>query len=272
MPKAGRKRTLRKMRPLTLAKVEHKKVAKKARGTNHGSATPGFSSSQAMEVSSLVPRNMFKLQRASPFPAKKRVTLRYSDNFQSTAAAAAPYVWQNRINSCNDPDFTFTGHQPRFYDQYCSATGPYLAYRVLGGRIRLEVSLSDNSNSIYFPALMVAGFAQSSTVPAIITGGTGAATIWPLVELPGWSGATITNFQKQVLSFQYTTAEIAGVPEKTVQTDDLFQAAYNANPTNAMFWTFLIQAADGVNTVYFDATVTIEMDVQFEAPFMTAAS
>ena len=50
-----------------------------------------------------------------------------------TSTAGARAVNTFRLNSLFDPDYTQTGHQPQWYDQY---TAIYGQYRVLGAKIR----------------------------------------------------------------------------------------------------------------------------------------
>lgn len=66
-----------------------------------------------------------------PFPPVKFATLRYADNYRITEAgggAGGSYIW--RASDAYHPDFTGTGHQPLYFDQLCTPSGPYVAFSV----------------------------------------------------------------------------------------------------------------------------------------------
>jgi len=67
------------------------------------------------------------------FPDRLRTNLVYGDVLTLTSTAGARAVNTFRLNSLFDPDYTQTGHQPQWYDQY---TAIYGQYRVLGAKIR----------------------------------------------------------------------------------------------------------------------------------------
>jgi len=51
------------------------------------------------------------------FPDRLRTKLHYCDVVQLSASAGSPGLWQFRMNSMFDPDYTGTGHQPQWFDQ-----------------------------------------------------------------------------------------------------------------------------------------------------------
>lgn len=66
------------------------------------------------------------------FPTEIRTTLRYSDviSLTSTGNAVTNHVF--RMNSLFDPDFTATGHQPYYFDQFATI---YQRYCVIGSKL-----------------------------------------------------------------------------------------------------------------------------------------
>lgn len=80
-------------------------------------------------------RNALPLKVPSvPFPRTKIVKLPYSEliSLSEDAAGYGSYTWL--ANSLYDPNFTGTGHQPRYYDELVGpvALTPYNAYTVIG--------------------------------------------------------------------------------------------------------------------------------------------
>lgn len=66
------------------------------------------------------------------FPDRLKTKLNYCDVVQLTATAGSPGIWQFRLNSCYDPDYTGTGHKPKWFDQLSAV---YWYYKVLGSKI-----------------------------------------------------------------------------------------------------------------------------------------
>lgn len=67
-------------------------------------------------------------------PGRMVVTLPYADTVTlDTTGAGIPALWQFRANSCYDPDASFTGHQPRGFDEY-------MAFYVFGRVIKSEIT------------------------------------------------------------------------------------------------------------------------------------
>lgn len=66
------------------------------------------------------------------FPDRLKTKLRYCDVVQLAASAGSPAIYQFRMNSLFDPDFSNTGHQPQWFDQLSAV---YLNYKVLGSKI-----------------------------------------------------------------------------------------------------------------------------------------
>lgn len=78
------------------------------------------------------------------FPDRLKTKLQYCDVIQLGASAGSPAVWQFRMTSLFDPDYTGTGHQPQWFDQLA---GVYQAYRVLGSKITVTFSPNQVSDS-----------------------------------------------------------------------------------------------------------------------------
>jgi hypothetical protein len=202
----------------------------------------------------------------NPFPPVLQATLKYSDITSLTASGStvAPYVF--KINSCYDPASTITGHQPRLFDQFCNANGPYLAYRVVGFRIRGEIQNTfSTAGAQSYNAVVAWGPSLSSTAPTIPAGSN--SSIATYAEIPQWK-TCLSSIVPCKFSSAFRIADIIGHSEQTVQDDITLQAPYSADPTKLVYFQVQIQqtqgSVGGANTFYVDMTYDIEFDVQFE--------
>lgn len=71
-----------------------------------------------------------------------RVVLKYSDYYLLTSTSGVAYAIYSG-NSVYDPDVTFTGHQPYYFDRYAQL---YQNYVVLGSRLKLSTNVDTGSN------------------------------------------------------------------------------------------------------------------------------
>jgi len=182
----------------------------------------------------------------------------------STVGSVALQQWA--VNSCFDPDFTTTGHQPRGFDQLCSATGPYVKYRVL--RSRVKISLLPDAN---FSIVGAAGFSDLSGIPSNPTGSVVNNCVGNS-ELPGWKAIAVgIHTVPMTYSFESPIYIIESVAESAMMSEDNYAAAYNASPTDLAYFSLQIQQLDGSTAVCI-VIAELEFDVQFEEPILLAAS
>jgi hypothetical protein len=198
------------------------------------------------------------------FPSHLRRTLRYVDRVELTSTSGGHAYYQFRANSLFDPDLSGTGHQPRYFDQLCSATGPYTTYRVHGCSVRLCVVPSDSA--IWNVA---AGFTDSSTLSAGISG---AGLDLAYAELPGWIGwlMPLASGPSHTMTFKALMGQIHNVPESAIKIDDQYAAAYNANPVDTAYFNIVGNTAASTDTL--TVGVFIDFDVTFEDPYTVASS
>lgn len=81
------------------------------------------------------------------FPPRKTVMLKYVSNFSLNPSSSASDVHVFRVNSVYNPDYTASGHQPMFYDNYSTL---YQRYKVNYAKITfvcLSQRVSNNTVS-----------------------------------------------------------------------------------------------------------------------------
>jgi len=105
-----------------------------------------------------IPRNLAK----KLVPSKMRVSLPYYDVLAvdpAVGGAVTGYVF--RANNIYDPDYTGTGHQPRFRDEL---TNIYGAYHVLNAKMSILVS---NSSASSFRIVAGISLRQTTTLDSL---------------------------------------------------------------------------------------------------------
>jgi hypothetical protein len=152
--------------------------------------------------------NGLALPYEGPFPRTLVKSLKYCDLISMTEASAGAGSSQiYRLHDVYDPDFTATGHQPLYFDQLCTSTGPYMGFVVLRSKFRLRIC---NTGST--PILLTVSVVPYTTIPANRLLATERVATWTHMLPPvGTGGATV---QKVVST---DNAKIAGVPLATYE-------------------------------------------------------
>jgi hypothetical protein len=182
-------------------------------------------------------------------------TLSYTTHVaMPTGAAWADYMFC--INSCFDPDFTGVGHQPRFFDQLCTAGGPYSDYRVLWCDMEVTVGMTAETLGTQVPI-------EVALVPTVVSSALTAAN-WPM-EMPGASRAKVTGGYQEpaVLRQRFFPNEILGFPPVDYTTDESCAANYGNSPGNATYAHVFAASLDGSTNVVAWARVQLNLRVQF---------
>jgi len=242
-----------------------RKMMRKSRGSSTRVSTKDGAAGK--QLSRMVSRTSgpSQLLRAV-FPVRLHRTLRYADCVAMTSTSGSVALQQWAVNSLFDPDFTNTGHQPRGFDQLCSATGPYIKYRVL--RSRVKITIIPDSN---FSVVGAAGFSDLSTIPTN-PGGSVVNNCTGNSELPGWKALAVgVHTVPMVFSFESPISVIESVQESAVLSEDNYSANYNASPADVAYFSVQIMQIDG-STATTQCLIELEFDAQFEEPILLAAS
>lgn len=163
------------------------------------------------------------------FPPLMKVDLQYESLITlAPGATVASYVL--RGNSLFDPDYTGTGHQPRYYDQL---TPIYGRYKVLSSAITVE---------------MINGSGTSGAIFAI-TPNTEIITFtsWQQAsELPRSKTSQIVPVASRYpfkLAAQATTKSICGLLPFQVNDED-WSASVGTNPVQIWYWNVNVASID----------------------------
>lgn len=224
------------------------------------SLTPGFGNSgSATPMQEMVKSVRTTIAMPTPFPIAKRCTLRYSDIYTMTSTSGSVALQVFKLNSAYDPDSTGAGHQPRFFDQFCTATGPYLNYRVRGWRWKANF-----------------GFTAASAVEQFriqaVTNTTGSIASYPsAAELPGAQDGWLNQgFSRAILAGE-STLEKTITKKATARAETNYVGAYNSDPTVLVYLILTATQTNGGSGTC-QVLFTLEQDIEFTDPYPVGQS
>lgn len=173
------------------------------------------------------------------------VDLKYG--FEVTYGTGATFVLQQfRGNSCFDPDFTGTGHQPRFFDQYAAFYGRYMVY---SSTIKTTVQSLLDSDSILLGVWPATVNLNTINNPSELLEQSYVKT---RLLAPGQGAKPEHIFAKM------TTNKMRG---GAIMSDD-WGALINDNPQRNWYWNHYI-VNTSVNDVEAQVTTVITYRVRF---------
>ena len=201
-----------------------------------------------------------------PFVDNKIVKLKYHAAANLSVTAGAMTYQTFRLNSIYDPDLTGVGGQPRYYDQLLSATGPYLRYRVIGCKVKIQFV---NDNTAAGALGYVGMYARDSTAAAI-----SSTDLTGLTELPNTKYTVLgtMNSSKGIIPMKayWNIAKVMGIQDIADSEDA--EGAYNGNPTDSVLLDVYYYPLDGATTTSIYALVDLEYIVQLMDLNTVAAS
>lgn len=168
------------------------------------------------------------------------------------AAAGTGTQWSWNLNSLYDPDLTFAGGQPLYFDQLLSATGPYQRYLVR--KVQLKLTCTNMTTN----SVLCAFYAQPGPVDLPSKDGVlEKPRVRSFVLSPNTGGLST-----KTLRFNLKISQILGIPSKRVEMDDVYSGLYNANPSQIAYGVFMAYSMPPSSTV---ATVSVVAELTFKA-------
>lgn len=177
------------------------------------------------------------------------VTLKYSDLIAlAPVAAVAQYTF--RGNSVFDPDYTSTGHQPRYYDQWSAF---YQKYKVISSKIHCSVS----------------NFQATAGVIAVVVPHTDILTLttyynaaeMPLMKRTEQIPISTRQGGISTVHSSASTRQICGLSEAQLASED-YSALTGANPLSIWYWNIGFFGANGTNV-----SVSFDVDLEYQILF-----
>lgn len=183
------------------------------------------------------------------------VHLPYREYFAlSTGTSGNVSLYQFRLNSMYDPNYTGTGNQPRYYDQLVS-NSLYSRYRVYKADVMVSIR-NRSANDIQAICTVRDDPTRTPTT---------ALQNFYDSELP-YTGSRMLNGtgeggdkHRTVFKFSIDIAKFFGMSKTTFYGDNNFRGAYNSSPTRGPILTVAItdDPAETVQGLTADAEVTI---------------
>lgn len=195
-------------------------------------------------------------------PDSIRTILRITGTLAPSTTLGGLFSYQFRGNSVYDPDYTGSGSQPTYFDNYSNM---YNSFVVLSSRVRLEaVNLAAST----YPVLFGIYPAYNTSV------GTTALDCAAMRYSKSASAFSSGNAVKTTVLSSMSTAQQFGIPELAVVMDDLYSGSGTTNPATAQtwYWTVFAQAEAGSGTLTGLIRWTIEYDVKFYDPVVANLS
>lgn len=194
----------------------------------------------------------------SPFPTRRSAVFKYVGNVAMTEAAAGVGTqWTFCLNGLFDPDLTYTGHQPMYYDQLVSALGPYYRYTVHDFSIRLTFT-NMTTNSV-----MVAFYQQPDPLDLPSRE---SILEKPLVKYKVLSPNTGGPATK-VIQCGGSIARSLGATRLKLMDDDQYSARYDANPAQRLLGVVMVYSMLPSASV---ATVSVIAEVLYRATLFSS--
>lgn len=196
-------------------------------------------------------------RRIYGFPDTLVTKLKYSDliTLTSTANSLARYTFQ--INNLYDPDYSGTGHQPMFFDQY---TPIYSRYVVLGAKLTASFSPIANTISTAQPSgSLVVGIFEDYDTSFVAT------NISWLMESNNSTTAFLNNANGgnnvKTMSAMYSPQQSLGVSPE----DDVVSALVStaAGPARG-YYTNVFMTETGLGS---PSSCNVKVDIEFTVRF-----
>ncbi len=186
----------------------------------------------------------FSVPRGGAFPPTKYMNLNYSDIFTLTEGGAGTGAFQMFHCDCYDPDTTGVGHQPMYFDQLCTASGPYLVYTVLKTVAQLRfVNIST------YPVIVVVYPQIGTSTPASRIAACEHPFGWKHILPPaGTGGAAVQK------SLTIRTPKFLGVPLPTMFSS--YSGSYGGIADNVRIQVS-IYGIGGIGSVVLEANLVL---------------
>jgi hypothetical protein len=193
-------------------------------------------------------------------PRTLRRTLRYAQTFSLTTGAAGLVgtVQSMMLNSCYDPNYSGTGHQPYGYDQIVQFYQQYFVHscrytlicNTIGGTAEVCVCLQifPTAGGVSIAGISTDAATEKSTVSTFPVGSSG-------------------NVRTRSVSGEVKIAQIFGLtPAQYAAQTDVYGAAVTSNPSLGAYLEVGIGSYSGTAGESLAVQIILDQDVEFWQP------
>lgn len=190
------------------------------------------------------------------FPPTLTRVLNYADNYTLTEAAAGTGAFQvYRTNDVYDPDWSNAGHQPMYFDQLCSATGPYVNFTVPS--VEFDLKFQNISN---FPVILVMYVSLTTTTPSGKNVACERPLSWKTLLAPSSAGAHSSVVKK----LRVNNAKTLGVPLSTYEATNYGTYGFSPPQGNQLTGPFLQMSIWGMGGI---GSVAYQVNAKYKTKF-----
>lgn len=194
----------------------------------------------------------------SPFPTRREATFKYVGTVAMTETAAGIGTqWTWALNGLYDPDLTYTGHQPMYFDQLVSALGPYYRYTVHDVQIKLTLT------NMTANAVLCAYYQQPDPLDLPTRESVLEKPLVKYVTLSPNTGGVNTR----VITVSSKIAKSLGLTHQKLMSDDQYSAQYNANPVQRLLGVLMAYSLPPSASV---ATVSVIVELRYKATLFSS--
>lgn len=203
-------------------------------------------------------RSLYNLgmKSSSGFPNRMFMKVVYSD-IKTQTTTSGMHTFQFRANGLYDPDYTGTGHQPRYLDQLAQI---YNDYRV---------------HAVYVDAIVSTKTANINYIAGLSYHGSMAQTPSDLTELRESSRCkSITRNSSRVayLKWYLPMTKIFGRSKATLNGEKGYSAGFGANPDVTAGVSLHFQNLDGATSTDFVVNIRLTYFSEFNNPILVGES
>lgn len=173
-----------------------------------------------------------------------------SNMLETAVGSGVQYLWN--LNSLHDPDGTSVGHQPLYYDQLLTSSGPYSRYVVYKTKVKITVT-NISANPVIF-----AFYLQSGPVDYPSRETLAEKPMCKKVFLPQSGGGPVVRS----ITLNVPIHKVFGVLRARIMNDDAYVGTYNTNPSQLAFGVAMMYSQPGAGVV---AQVSVATELEFFA-------
>lgn len=239
-----------------------RKTARSDNGTTGGIRKKSrFRRSRTLSTRAGVGQRAVNLQwgkaEVGPFAQYMKARLIYVDWFYMTQVSppsTIPVFWSYRINSIFDPDYSATGHQPMYHDQYAQL---YTQYRVDKVKIICEAALSNYTGYTSVLSLQTNPFPVNHL--ALFQNG--------MERSLAKNAQLVTHAQVARFVRTLNIYDALGVQKKVYESDAQYWTDFGSNPSSIAFASIVGSTCD---PSLFAASYQGQMRIEFICSFRNA--
>jgi hypothetical protein len=192
--------------------------------------------------------------KLDPVPPSTTVNLVYSTE-RTIPASTYEVGWDFRLNSLNDPDLTYTGSQPTYFDQWSALYGRYRVTEAL-----VEVWCSN----------VTAAHCKLACAPI----GLSSPASFKTEDVAGWRNSAECGFNsggplaytKQIVKCH----KVVGVNKEAYLAEGNYSATPTTNPLGAVNYAVRAKTYGSIDSVWLSVRITFR--ARFESPELVTLS